>query len=60
MAAQYDLYRSYFMSGIGGIVLLVVLFNFLGILFGIIGHKSGASPTQRSGLSNCGGLFLMA
>ncbi|XP_070539709.1 prominin-1-A-like isoform X2 [Ptychodera flava] len=58
--AQYDKYRWYAMNGLHGVVLLVVVFNIIGILFGLLGSRANASPTDRSGLSNCGGLFLMA
>ncbi|XP_077992922.1 prominin-1-A-like isoform X2 [Glandiceps talaboti] len=59
---EYDQYRWYAMTGLHAVVLLVVVFNLIGILFGMVGSctSSSSNPTKRSGLSNCGGLFLMA
>ncbi|XP_052468903.1 prominin-1-A-like isoform X2 [Carassius gibelio] len=42
------------------LILLVVICNFLGLLLGIAGLNPKDSPTERSGTSNCGGIFFMA
>ncbi|XP_009305684.1 prominin-2 isoform X1 [Danio rerio] len=41
------------------LILLVVVCNFLGLLLGAVGLNAKQSPTDRSGTSNCGGVFLM-
>uniref|UniRef100_A0A3P9LNM6 Prominin-1-A n=1 Tax=Oryzias latipes TaxID=8090 RepID=A0A3P9LNM6_ORYLA len=40
-------------------VLLVVVCNFLGLIFGPLGLSPKVDPTMRSGTANCGGTFLM-
>ncbi|XP_034542729.1 prominin 1 b isoform X3 [Notolabrus celidotus] len=57
---QMDFYRW-----IGGVavlcmVILVVAFNFLGLLCGTCGYDKQATPTTRGCLSNTGGNLLMA
>ncbi|XP_075714488.1 prominin-1 isoform X8 [Rhinoderma darwinii] len=57
---QYDFYRW-----LGSLVLccmatLIVVFYFLGLLFGSCGYDQHASPTTRGCISNTGGNFLMA
>ncbi|XP_075050789.1 prominin-1 isoform X4 [Mixophyes fleayi] len=57
---QYDFYRW-----LGSLVLccmlaLIVVFYFLGLLFGAFGFDQHASPTTRGCVSNTGGNFLMA
>ncbi|XP_067276883.1 prominin-2 isoform X2 [Pseudorasbora parva] len=42
------------------LILLVVICNFLGLLLGSVGLNAKANPTERSGTSNCGGVFFMA
>ncbi|KAK2896787.1 hypothetical protein Q8A67_011275 [Cirrhinus molitorella] len=42
------------------LILLVVICNFLGLLLGVTGLSPKDSPTERSGTSNCGGIFFMA
>uniref|UniRef100_A0A673NH61 Prominin 2 n=1 Tax=Sinocyclocheilus rhinocerous TaxID=307959 RepID=A0A673NH61_9TELE len=42
------------------LILLVVICNFLGLLLGIAGLNPKDNPTERSGASNCGGIFFMA
>ncbi|RXN23591.1 LIM domain-binding 1-A isoform X1 [Labeo rohita] len=42
------------------LILLVVICNFLGLLLGVAGLKPKNNPTERSGTSNCGGIFFMA
>ncbi|XP_013397802.1 prominin-1-A isoform X2 [Lingula anatina] len=58
-AKQYDSYRNYGGIGLSCLLLLIVIFQFIGLVMGICGHKK-VTPTERSGVSNCGGLFLMA
>ncbi|XP_074531224.1 prominin-2 [Halichoeres trimaculatus] len=41
------------------LVLLVVVCNLLGLVFGPLGLKPKADPTKRSGTADCGGIFLM-
>ena len=41
-------------------VLVIVVLQTLGLIFGCLGHKGSALPSQRGCLSNCGGLMLMA
>ncbi|KAM6915838.1 prominin-2 [Xenentodon cancila] len=40
-------------------VLLVVVCNLLGLIFGPLGLRSKADPTKRSCTADCGGTFLM-
>uniref|UniRef100_A0A8C1A968 Prominin 2 n=2 Tax=Cyprinus carpio TaxID=7962 RepID=A0A8C1A968_CYPCA len=42
------------------LILLVVICNFLGLLLGVAGLNPKDNPTERSGTSNCGGIFFMA
>nr|ABB71125.1 prominin-like protein [Carassius auratus] len=42
------------------LILLVVICNFLGLLLGIAGLNPKDNPSERSGTSNCGGIFFMA
>ncbi|XP_016341412.1 prominin-2 [Sinocyclocheilus anshuiensis] len=42
------------------LILLVVICNFLGLLLGVAGQNSKDNPIERSGTSNCGGIFFMA
>uniref|UniRef100_A0A672NLX8 Prominin-1-A-like n=1 Tax=Sinocyclocheilus grahami TaxID=75366 RepID=A0A672NLX8_SINGR len=42
------------------LILLVVICNFLGLLLGIAGLNPKDNPSERSGASNCGGIFFMA
>ncbi len=42
------------------LILLVVICNFLGLLLGVAGLNPKYNPTERSGTSNCGGIFFMA
>lgn len=41
------------------LVLLVVVCNLLGLVFGPLGLKPKVDPTKRSGTADCGGIFLM-
>ncbi|XP_061601189.1 prominin-2 [Cololabis saira] len=41
------------------VVLLVVVCNLLGLLFGPLGLRSKADPTKRSCTADCGGTFLL-
>ncbi|XP_048061055.1 prominin-2 isoform X2 [Megalobrama amblycephala] len=42
------------------LILLVVICNVLGLLLGAVGLNAKNNPTERSGTSNCGGIFFMA
>ncbi|KAF4105839.1 hypothetical protein G5714_013501 [Onychostoma macrolepis] len=42
------------------LILLVVICNFMGLLLGVAGLNPKDNPTERSGTSNCGGIFFMA
>uniref|UniRef100_A0A673HQX8 Prominin-1-A-like n=1 Tax=Sinocyclocheilus rhinocerous TaxID=307959 RepID=A0A673HQX8_9TELE len=42
------------------LILLVVICNFLGLLLGVAGLNPKDNPIERSGTSNCGGIFFMA
>ncbi|KAK7140282.1 hypothetical protein R3I94_012785 [Phoxinus phoxinus] len=42
------------------LILLVVICNILGLLLGTAGLNAEDNPTERSGTSNCGGIFFMA
>lgn len=42
------------------LILLVVICNVLGLLLGAFGLNAKSNPTERSGTSNCGGIFFMA
>ncbi|XP_026079656.1 prominin-1-A-like [Carassius auratus] len=42
------------------VILLVVICNFLGLLLGVAGLNPKDNPSERSGTSNCGGIFFMA
>ncbi|XP_070536149.1 prominin-1-A-like [Ptychodera flava] len=57
---DYDKYRGYFLLALCCMALLVVVLNLLGCFFGVLGYDGAATPTQRGGVSNCGGLMLMA
>lgn len=41
-------------------VVLVLAFNYLGLLCGTLGYDKHASPTTRGCISNTGGTMLMA
>lgn len=43
-----------------GVLMLFPALIVLGMFFGILGRKADAAPTERSFMSNAGGIFLMA
>ncbi|KAL3863587.1 hypothetical protein ACJMK2_005338 [Sinanodonta woodiana] len=57
---DYNKYRWYGGIGLGCAILLVILLQFLGLVFGVCGTDSGTQPTKRGCLSNCGGNMFMA
>ncbi|KAG8591494.1 hypothetical protein GDO81_000199 [Engystomops pustulosus] len=57
---QYDFYRWLGSLVLCCMVTLIVVFYFLGLLFGSCGYDQHASPTTRGCVSNTGGNFLMA
>lgn len=57
---QYDFYRWLGSLVLCCMVTLIVIFYFLGLLFGSCGYDQHASPTTRGCVSNTGGNFLMA
>ncbi|ELU04109.1 hypothetical protein CAPTEDRAFT_187565 [Capitella teleta] len=56
----YDNYRWLAGVGLTCTVLLVVVLQFCGLCFGVLGHKKRVSPTDRNCMSNSGGEMLMA
>uniref|UniRef100_UPI0037E77CF7 prominin 1 b n=1 Tax=Semicossyphus pulcher TaxID=241346 RepID=UPI0037E77CF7 len=57
---QMDFYRWIGCVAVLCMVVLVVAFNFLGLLCGTCGYDKQATPTTRGCLSNTGGNLLMA
>uniref|UniRef100_A0AAY4A284 Prominin 1 b n=1 Tax=Denticeps clupeoides TaxID=299321 RepID=A0AAY4A284_9TELE len=57
---QMDFYRWIGCVVVCCMVVLILAFNFLGLLCGICGYDKHASPTNRGCLSNTGGNLLMA
>lgn len=57
---QMDFYRWIGCIAVLCMAVLVVAFNFLGLLCGTCGYDKSASPTTRGCLSNTGGNLLMA
>ncbi|CAN2388546.1 Prominin 1 [Pristimantis euphronides] len=57
---QYDFYRWLGSLVLCCMVTLIVVFYFLGLLFGSCGYDQHSSPTSRGCISNTGGNFLMA
>ncbi|KAG1659357.1 Prominin-1-A [Nymphon striatum] len=57
---EYDGYRWYAGLFVCLMVSICVGFLFAGMCCGLVGQKAGALPTQRSLVSNAGGLSLMA
>ncbi|XP_040275006.1 prominin-1 isoform X3 [Bufo bufo] len=57
---QYDFYRWLGSLVLCCMVTLIVVFYFLGLLFGSCGYDQHSSPTTRGCVSNTGGNFLMA
>ncbi|XP_044155106.1 prominin-1-A-like [Bufo gargarizans] len=59
-AVKYEYYRWIVGICLSSIILLVVVCNLLGLLFGPCGHEAKLDPTERSCASNSGGDFFMA
>ncbi|KAM9740763.1 prominin-1-A [Menidia menidia] len=57
---QMDFYRWIGCIGLCCMVVLVLAFNYLGLLCGTLGYDKHASPTTRGCISNTGGTMLMA
>ncbi|XP_056411162.1 prominin-1 isoform X5 [Hyla sarda] len=57
---QYDSYRWLGSLVLCCMVSLIVVFYFLGLLFGTCGYDQHASPTTRGCISNTGGNLIMA
>uniref|UniRef100_A0A8C9VIV2 Prominin 1a n=1 Tax=Scleropages formosus TaxID=113540 RepID=A0A8C9VIV2_SCLFO len=57
---QTDFYRWVCCISLCCVVVLILAFNFLGLLCGICGHDKHASPTTRGCISNTGGNLIMA
>uniref|UniRef100_A0A8C8B2V1 Prominin 1 n=1 Tax=Otus sunia TaxID=257818 RepID=A0A8C8B2V1_9STRI len=57
---QYDFYRWLGCLILCCMVVLILVFYYLGLLFGTCGYDKHASPTTRGCISNTGGNFLMA
>ncbi|CAL8354709.1 unnamed protein product [Merluccius merluccius] len=57
---QVDFYRWIGCIALCCMVVLVLAFNYLGLLCGTLGYDKHASPTTRGCISNTGGTLLMA
>ncbi|XP_065814619.1 prominin-1-A isoform X12 [Labrus bergylta] len=57
---QMDFYRWIGCIALCCMVVLVLAFNYLGLLCGTLGYDKHASPTTRGCISNTGGTMLMA
>ncbi|KFZ52271.1 Prominin-1-A, partial [Antrostomus carolinensis] len=57
---QYDFYRWLGCLVLCCMVVLILVFYYLGLLCGTCGYDKHASPTTRGCISNTGGNFLMA
>ncbi|CAJ1059100.1 prominin-1-A isoform X4 [Xyrichtys novacula] len=57
---QMDFYRWIGCISLCCMVVLVLAFNYLGLLCGTLGYDKHASPTTRGCISNTGGTMLMA
>ncbi|CAK6976135.1 prominin-1-A isoform X5 [Scomber scombrus] len=57
---QMDFYRWVGCIALCCMVVLVLAFNYLGLLCGTLGYDKHASPTTRGCISNTGGTMLMA
>ena len=55
-----NLYRWIACIALCCMVVLVLAFNYLGLLCGTLGYDKHASPTTRGCISNTGGTLLMA
>nr|XP_026694425.1 prominin-1-like isoform X3 [Ciona intestinalis] len=59
-STKYDIYRYAAGIVLGSIVALICALYLLGMLCGGCGFKSDRNPADRSTLSNCGGISIMA
>ncbi|XP_062331797.1 prominin-1-A isoform X4 [Osmerus eperlanus] len=57
---QMDFYRWICCIALCCMVVLILTFNYLGLLCGTLGYDKHASPTTRGCISNTGGTLLMA
>ncbi|XP_030001156.1 prominin-1-A isoform X4 [Sphaeramia orbicularis] len=57
---QLDFYRWIGCIALCCMIVLVLAFNYLGLLCGTLGYDKHASPTTRGCISNTGGTMLMA
>ncbi|KAK7922187.1 hypothetical protein WMY93_009089 [Mugilogobius chulae] len=57
---QVDFYRWAACIGLCCMIVLILAFNYLGLLCGTLGYDKHASPTTRGCISNTGGTMLMA
>ncbi|XP_015677036.1 prominin-1 [Protobothrops mucrosquamatus] len=60
LVEQYDFYRWLGCLILCCMVILILVFFYLGLLCGTCGYDKNATPTTRGCLSNTGGNFLMA
>ncbi|KAJ8317490.1 hypothetical protein KUTeg_005394 [Tegillarca granosa] len=60
LASTYNQYRWYGGIGLTSVILIIVLLQILGLVFGVCGHRQSVHPTERGCLSNSGGNMLMA
>ncbi|NXV87837.1 PRM1A protein, partial [Calonectris borealis] len=60
LVEQYDFYRWLGCVILCCMVVLILVFYYLGLLCGTCGYDKHASPTTRGCISNTGGNFLMA
>ncbi|XP_054028102.1 prominin-1 isoform X10 [Dryobates pubescens] len=60
LVEQYDFYRWLGCLILCCMVVLILVFYYLGLLCGTCGYDKHASPTTRGCISNTGGNFLMA
>lgn len=56
---RYDIYRYAFGIVICSVSLVTIVFVLIGVLFGMIGFRKNVDPSERSGLSHCGGILLL-
>uniref|UniRef100_A0A8D0AZH9 Prominin 1 n=1 Tax=Salvator merianae TaxID=96440 RepID=A0A8D0AZH9_SALMN len=60
LVEQYDFYRWLCCLILCSMVILILVFYYLGLLCGTCGYDKNATPTTRGCISNTGGNFLMA
>uniref|UniRef100_A0A8D2IP21 Prominin 1 n=1 Tax=Varanus komodoensis TaxID=61221 RepID=A0A8D2IP21_VARKO len=60
LVEQYDFYRWLGCLILCCMVILILIFYYLGLLCGTCGYDKNATPTTRGCISNTGGNFLMA